>query len=101
MAANNKFSAVDVPKPGEGPSKEERENGLYRVQAVHVDGDVLILGQAIQIAGDAARDIQVQKSGLVENQEVPMAYLRGIPAAPACDSIIPAISDAGPSLRTL
>jgi short subunit dehydrogenase-like uncharacterized protein len=29
MAANNKLSGTDVPKPGEGPSKEERENGLY------------------------------------------------------------------------
>jgi len=29
MAANNKFSGTDVPKPGEGPSKEERENGSY------------------------------------------------------------------------
>ena len=29
MAANNKFSGHDVPKPGEGPSKEVRENGSY------------------------------------------------------------------------
>jgi short subunit dehydrogenase-like uncharacterized protein len=29
MAANNKFSGAEVPKPGEGPSKEERENGSY------------------------------------------------------------------------
>ena len=30
MAANNKFSGAEVPKPGEGPSKEERENGMLR-----------------------------------------------------------------------
>jgi short subunit dehydrogenase-like uncharacterized protein len=29
MAANNKLSGTDVPKPGEGPSKEERETGHY------------------------------------------------------------------------
>jgi short subunit dehydrogenase-like uncharacterized protein len=29
MAANNKLSGADVPKPGEGPSKEEREAGHY------------------------------------------------------------------------
>jgi short subunit dehydrogenase-like uncharacterized protein len=29
MAANNKLSGTDVPKPGEGPSKEEREAGHY------------------------------------------------------------------------
>jgi short subunit dehydrogenase-like uncharacterized protein len=29
MAANNKLSGIEVPKPGEGPSKEQRENGSY------------------------------------------------------------------------
>jgi short subunit dehydrogenase-like uncharacterized protein len=29
MAANNKLSGTEVPKPGEGPSKEQRENGSY------------------------------------------------------------------------
>jgi short subunit dehydrogenase-like uncharacterized protein len=29
VAANNKMGAADGPKPGEGPSKEERETGLY------------------------------------------------------------------------
>jgi short subunit dehydrogenase-like uncharacterized protein len=29
MAATNKMSASDGPKPGEGPSKEERETGSY------------------------------------------------------------------------
>jgi short subunit dehydrogenase-like uncharacterized protein len=29
MAANNKMGGSEGPKPGEGPSKEERENGSY------------------------------------------------------------------------
>ena len=29
MAANNEKTGPDAPKPGEGPSKEERENGYY------------------------------------------------------------------------
>ena len=40
MAANNKFSGADVPKPGEGPSKEVRENGSYDLlfMAIAPDG---------------------------------------------------------------
>ena len=40
MAANNKFSGIDVPKPGEGPSKEVRENGSYDLlfMAIAPDG---------------------------------------------------------------
>jgi short subunit dehydrogenase-like uncharacterized protein len=40
MAANNKFSGAEVPKPGEGPSKEERENGSYDLlfMAIAPDG---------------------------------------------------------------
>ena len=40
MAANNKFSGTDVPKPGEGPSKEERESGNYDLlfMAIAPDG---------------------------------------------------------------
>ena len=39
MAANNKFSGVEVPKPGEGPSKEERENGMYDLLFVAIAPD--------------------------------------------------------------
>jgi len=39
MAANNKLSGVDVPKPGEGPSKEERENGSYDLLFVAIAPD--------------------------------------------------------------
>jgi short subunit dehydrogenase-like uncharacterized protein len=39
MAANNKFSGADVPKPGEGPSKEERESGMYDLLFVAIAPD--------------------------------------------------------------
>jgi short subunit dehydrogenase-like uncharacterized protein len=39
MAANNKFSGAEVPKPGEGPSKEERENGMYDLLFVAIAPD--------------------------------------------------------------
>ena len=39
MAANNKLSGTDVPKPGEGPSKEERESGHYDLLFVAIAPD--------------------------------------------------------------
>jgi short subunit dehydrogenase-like uncharacterized protein len=39
MAANNKLSGTDVPKPGEGPSREERENGYYDLLFVAIAPD--------------------------------------------------------------
>jgi short subunit dehydrogenase-like uncharacterized protein len=39
MAANNKLSGTDVPKPGEGPSKEERETGHYDLLFVAIAPD--------------------------------------------------------------
>jgi short subunit dehydrogenase-like uncharacterized protein len=39
MAANNKLSGTDVPKPGEGPSKEEREAGHYDLLFVAIAPD--------------------------------------------------------------
>jgi short subunit dehydrogenase-like uncharacterized protein len=40
MAANNEKTGPNAPKPGEGPSKEERENGLYDLLyvAIALDG---------------------------------------------------------------
>jgi short subunit dehydrogenase-like uncharacterized protein len=38
-AANNKLSGTDVPKPGEGPSKEERETGYYDLLFVAIAPD--------------------------------------------------------------
>ena len=39
VAANNRMAASAGPKPGEGPSKEERENGLYDLLYVAIAPD--------------------------------------------------------------
>jgi short subunit dehydrogenase-like uncharacterized protein len=39
MAANNKLSGNDVPKPGEGPSRDEREAGHYDLLFVAIAPD--------------------------------------------------------------
>ena len=39
MASNNKLSGNDVPKPGDGPSKEERESGYYDLLFVAIAPD--------------------------------------------------------------
>ncbi len=39
VAANNRMAASAAPKPGEGPSKEERENGLYDLLYVAIAPD--------------------------------------------------------------
>jgi len=52
MAANNKFSGVEVPKPGEGPSKEERENGSYDLLFVAIAPD----GKQVRAAVKGDRD---------------------------------------------
>lgn len=39
MAANNKLNGSDMPKPGEGPSKQERESGLYDLLFVGIAPD--------------------------------------------------------------
>jgi short subunit dehydrogenase-like uncharacterized protein len=38
-AASNRMAASAIPKPGEGPSKEERENGLYDLLYVAITPD--------------------------------------------------------------
>ena len=50
MIANDKSMAENPPKPGEGPSKEERETGFYDVMftGVSADGTRLIAG----VSGD-------------------------------------------------
>ena len=37
MAANTEKTGPNAPKPGEGPSKEERENGYYDLLFVAID----------------------------------------------------------------
>jgi short subunit dehydrogenase-like uncharacterized protein len=48
MAANNKLSGTDVPKPGEGPSKEERETGHYDLLFVAIAPDGRQAGAAVK-----------------------------------------------------
>ena len=52
MAANNKFSGTDVPKPGEGPSKEERESGFYDLLFVGLTPD----GRQVRVSVKGDRD---------------------------------------------
>jgi short subunit dehydrogenase-like uncharacterized protein len=51
-AANNKMATSAVPKPGEGPSKEERENGLYDLLFVGIAAD----GRQVRVAVKGDRD---------------------------------------------
>jgi len=51
-AANAQRSGADVPKPGEGPSKEERENGLYDILFVGLAPD----GRQVRVAVRGDRD---------------------------------------------
>ena len=52
MAANNKLSGTDVPQPGEGPSKEERESGSYDLLFVAIAPD----GRQVRAAVKGDRD---------------------------------------------
>jgi short subunit dehydrogenase-like uncharacterized protein len=52
MAANNKMSGHEAPKPGEGPSKEERETGSYDLLFVALAPD----GRQVHTAVKGDRD---------------------------------------------
>jgi short subunit dehydrogenase-like uncharacterized protein len=52
MAANNKMGASEAPKPGEGPSKEERETGSYDLLFVALAPD----GRQVHAAVKGDRD---------------------------------------------
>ena len=52
MAASNKMSGSEGPKPGEGPSKEERENGSYDLLFVALAPD----GRQVRAAVRGNRD---------------------------------------------
>ncbi len=51
-AASVQRVGIDVPKPGEGPSKEERENGLYDILFVGLASD----GRQVRVAVRGDRD---------------------------------------------
>ena len=52
MAANNKMATSALPKPGEGPSKEERETGYYDLLFVGIAPD----GRQVRVAVHGDRD---------------------------------------------
>jgi short subunit dehydrogenase-like uncharacterized protein len=52
LAANNKMATSVAPKPGEGPSKDERENGSYDLLFVAVAPD----GRQVRVAVRGDRD---------------------------------------------
>ena len=52
VAANNNLASAAVPKPGEGPSKEERENGYYDLLFVGIAAD----GRQVRVAVKGDRD---------------------------------------------
>ena len=52
MAANAEKTGPSAPKPGEGPSKEERENGLFNLLYVAIAPD----GRAVRVGVTGDRD---------------------------------------------
>jgi short subunit dehydrogenase-like uncharacterized protein len=78
MAANNKFSGADVPKPGEGPSKEERENGMYDLLFVAIAPD----GKQVRAAVKGDRDPGYGSTSKMIS-ECALCLLRDTPDVPA------------------
>jgi short subunit dehydrogenase-like uncharacterized protein len=78
MAANNKFSGVEVPKPGEGPSKEERENGSYDLLFVAIAPD----GRQVRAAVKGDRDPGYGSTSKMIS-ECAVCLLRDAPQVPA------------------
>jgi short subunit dehydrogenase-like uncharacterized protein len=78
MAANNKFSGVEVPKPGEGPSKEERENGSYDLLFMAIAPD----GKQVRAAVKGDRDPGYGSTSKMIS-ECALCLLRDTPDVPA------------------
>jgi len=78
MAANNKMAASDGPKPGEGPSKEERENGSYDLLFVALAPD----GRQVHAAVRGDRDPGYGSTSKMI-AECAICLLRDAPEVPA------------------
>jgi short subunit dehydrogenase-like uncharacterized protein len=78
MAANNKLSGTDVPKPGEGPSKEERESGLYDLLFVGLTQD----GRQVRVCVKGDRDPGYGSTSKMIS-ECAICLLRDTPGVPA------------------
>ena len=78
VAANNRMAASAGPKPGEGPSKEERENGSYDLLFVAVAPD----GRQSRVAVRGDRDPGYGSTSKMI-AECAICLLRDTPDAPA------------------
>ncbi len=78
MAANTEKTGPDAPKPGEGPSKEERENGLYDLLYVAIAPD----GKQVRAAVKGDRDPGYGSTSKMIS-ECAICLLRDTPDVPA------------------
>ena len=78
MAANNKLSGTEVPKPGEGPSKEERESGMYDLLFVALGPD----GKQVRAVVTGDRDPGYGSTSKMIS-ECAICLLRDAPDVPA------------------
>jgi short subunit dehydrogenase-like uncharacterized protein len=78
VAANAQMSGAGGPKPGEGPSKEERENGLYDLLFVAIAPD----GRQIRVAVRGDRDPGYGSTSKMIS-ECAVCLLRDTPDVPA------------------
>ncbi|MEH2501945.1 MULTISPECIES: saccharopine dehydrogenase family protein [unclassified Bradyrhizobium] len=77
MAANNEKTGPNARKPGEGPSKEERENGLYDLLYVAIAPD----GGQVRASVKGDRDPYGSTSKMIS--ECAICLLRDAPDVPA------------------
>jgi short subunit dehydrogenase-like uncharacterized protein len=78
VAANAEMSGPDAPKPGEGPSKEERESGLYDLLFVAIAPD----GRQVRAAVRGDRDPGYGSTSKMIS-ECAICLLRDAPDVPA------------------
>ena len=78
MAANAGKTGPDAPKPGEGPSKEERENGLFNLLYVAVGPD----GKQVRAGVTGDRDPGYGSTSKMIS-ECAICLLRDTPDVPA------------------
>ncbi len=78
VAANNRMASTAGPKPGEGPSKEERENGMYDLLYVAIAPD----GRQARIAVKGDRDPGYGSTSKMM-AECAICLLRDTPDVPA------------------
>ena len=78
MAANTEKTGPDAPKPGEGPSKEERENGLYDLLYVGIAAD----GKQVRASVKGDRDPGYGSTSKMIS-ECAICLLRDSPDVPA------------------